>query len=396
MKRSLLFAARFAAELLIAPAICVLALVSRFFKREFDIGLGPEPLINNVYHRRALIRYGYKAETFVTSVYVITDEFDHKFISNSKVARFFAPFLLCWHVFKRYKALYIYFNGGPLLSTVLMWRIEPWLFRLADIRIVVMPYGSDIMSMDRCPNYLLRHVVSKDYPITRLIQPRVKRRVDLWLKYADHVIAGCDWVDYLYHWDTLMLAHFSIDTDIWKHSFSEAPLSISERNRPLRVLHAPNHRESKGTRYFIQAVEELKEEGVLIDFILVERVPNHQIHELMKSVDVVADQLIAGWYAMFALEGMSLGKPVLCYLRDDLKMLYTETQLVKEGEIPIINCRPSTVKETLRQLVANRAQLVEFGRRGREFVEKHHSLDAIGKTFNAVNRKLGVSPGSST
>ena len=37
--------------------------------------------------------------------------------------------------------------------------------------------------------------------------------IDRWTTHSDHVISGCDWVDYMHHWDTLMSAHFSIDIE---------------------------------------------------------------------------------------------------------------------------------------------------------------------------------------
>ena len=54
---------------------------------------------------------------------------------------------------------------------------------------------------------------------------------------------------------------------------------------------------------------------------------------------------------MFALEAMALEKPVLCFLRPDLLEFYIAADLLEPGEIPIINCSPATVKDTLRQLV---------------------------------------------
>lgn len=392
MKRVFIFLVKFVLEVLALPIMVVIACLSRLLSKSVDIGFGPEPLINNVYHKNALLRRGYTVETFVTSLYFITQEFDWKFVYDSRVIRLLMPFAVFCFVVMRYKCIYLYFNGGPLLGSAFLWRLEPLLFRMAGIRTVVMPYGSDVQCLERCPNLLFRHVMAKDYPGYKLKQSAIKKRIDLWSKYAGHVIAGCDWVDYLYYWDTLMLAHFSIDTEVWREIPIDVEAPVLSADRPLRVLHAPNHRELKGTRYFVQAVEELSREGVPIELVLAEKLPNNKIRELMKSVDVVADQLIIGWYAMFALEAMSLSKPVLCYLRDDLKRLYVDAGLVDVDEIPLINCSPSTVKETLRKLVMNRHELHGIGLRGRAFVEKHHSLDAIGKTFDAINRSLGVMP----
>jgi hypothetical protein len=365
-----------------------LALVSRLSRRTVDVGLGPEPLINNVYHKRALARYGYSAETFVDQVYYITQEFDYR--GDLKVPRLLGwlrAYVLFTRAVFRYKALYIYFNGGPLMSRRLAWRLEPALYRVAGVKVVVMPYGGDVQVMSRSRNLLFKDAQSRDYPIFRRRHRRVAAQVDLWTRWADHVISGVEWVDYMYHWDTLMLGHFSIDVRQWE---AKAPARSAEG--PLRLLHAPNHRAIKGTRYFVRAVEELRAEGVDVELEMRERVSNDEIREAMDGVDIVADQLVVGWYAMFALEALAMGKPVLCYLRRDLLSLYTAAGLIEEGEIPIVNCEPLTVKDAIRHLAENREVLPELGRRGREFVRRHHSLDSVGQVFDRINRGLGLSP----
>jgi glycosyltransferase involved in cell wall biosynthesis len=230
-----------------------------------------------------------------------------------------------------------------------------------------------------------------DYPEHRFRRKRIASKIDLWTKYADHVISGCEWVDYMYYWDTLMLAHFSIDTDIWKPAEPHETPSPARVGK-LKILHAPNHRAIKGTQYFLDAVEELRKEGLEIELNLLERVPNEEVKRAMASVDLVADQLIIGWYAMFALEGMAMEKPVLCYLREDLKELYVASGLIAADEIPIIDCSPATVKESIRNLALHRDKLPEIGKRSREYVIKHHSTQAVGRIFDDINRRIGLEP----
>jgi hypothetical protein len=133
-------------------------------------------------------------------------------------------------------------------------------------------------------------------------------------------------------------------------------------------------------------------EGFDIELVMVEGVPNEKIRELMASVDVVADQLIIGWYAMFAIEGMAMGKPVLCYLRNDFENLYTVAGLIQSREIPIINCTPLTVKDRIRDMAKNQDKLTEIGICSREFVLRHHSVESVGMVFDKINRSLGIVP----
>jgi len=373
--------------------LLIVSIVARFSKKSFEIGLGPEPLINNVYHKKALGKAGFSAQTFVNQVYCITDEFDIRAdLILKRPFRILRNYYLYLLAIFRYRCLYIYFNGGPLGFTYLLWRIEPLLYELANVKVVVMPYGGDVHDMSRSPNLLLKNAICLDYPKHRLRRKEIAARIDMWIKYADHIIGGCDWVDYLYHWDTLMLGHFSIDTDSWKPVKKDNRWDTLNEKYDFRILHAPNHRNIKGTKHFVDAVKELKEEGFLIDLIILERVPNDEVKKVMLMVDLVADQLIVGWYAMFALEAMAMGKPVLCYIREDLESLYIESGLISHGELPIIKCSPFTVKETLRDLIINRERLVEIGNRSREYVIRHHSLDSVGKVFQSINKSIGIVP----
>jgi glycosyltransferase involved in cell wall biosynthesis len=372
--------------LLIFP-LFISAIFARFFPKRIDVGLGPYPLINNVYHKIALQKFGFSAETFVNQVYFIIDKFDFRgdLIFPPKLFRFTNYFLFIRSIFL-YRCLYIYFNGGSLGNTM-HWKLEPLLYKIARVKIVVMPYGADLQDLTRTNNFLFKHSMSVDYPSFRFSRLKITKSIDLWTKYGDFLISGCDWVEYMYHWDRLMLAHFSIDTDLWKPLEKELPTS-----QTLRILHAPNHRNIKGTKYFIEAVNQLKEEGCDVELVIMERMPNEKVREAIATVDVVADQLIIGWYAMFALEAMAMAKPVLCYLRSDFEQLYIFAELVEQGEIPIINCSIENVKDKIRQLTQDKAKLLEIGKRSREFVIKHHSIESVGKTFAEINQKIGIFP----
>lgn len=388
------------AEIILIPAFVIIALFCRFSKKSVDVGIGPHPIISHYYHKLALQLYGYTAETFVASVWHITEKFDvradrifsSRYSVLQKPLRYVSYLYLGVLSLARYRCLYLYFNGGAFgMGAGLLHRVEPFLYKLANVKVVVTAYGADVQEMSRSPNLLFKHVNGRDYPGHRLRRASIAADIDRWTKHANHIIGGCEWVDYMYHWDTLMLAHFSIDVDLWKPvEPGQARLATSDTK--LRILHAPNHRAIKGTKYFVEAIDDLVRDGLPVELVILEGVPNDQVRSVMASVDVVADQLVIGWYAMFAMEAMALEKPVLCYLREDLERLYIAAGLIKPGEIPIINCTPMTVKETIRELISHREQLSDLGKRSREFLVKHHSLQAIGKVFDDINRSFGLEP----
>ena len=107
------------------PLIIFFSIFSRFFNKRRGIGIGPEPLINNVFHKRALEKYNFDVETFSVRSYYITNKFDHIF-----------EFPLCsYYSFFRslflYECLYMYFNGCLIFKNSIFENLEPYLFKIA-------------------------------------------------------------------------------------------------------------------------------------------------------------------------------------------------------------------------------------------------------------------------
>jgi len=61
---------------------------------------------------------------------------------------------------------------------------------------------------------------------------------------------------------------------------------------------------------------------------------------------------------------MYFGLPTMCYIR--------EAFLKEIPDCPIINVRPDTLYEKLKYYLTHRKELTEIGRKGPEFVKKHH------------------------
>jgi hypothetical protein len=155
--------------------------------------------------------------------------------------------------------------------------------------------------------------------------------------------------------------------------------------RPLRVVHAANHRMFKGTRFLERAVDELHEEGVALELVTVEGVANAEALEIFRTADLIFDQCLIGFHGYFALEGMALGKPVMCFIRKPEYLLAPQ-------ECPIVSTHVATLKEDLRRLASAPERLAERGRRGREYVEKYFTVEAVSERLGRAYRELGVTP----
>jgi glycosyltransferase involved in cell wall biosynthesis len=372
------------------PLLCIACLICRLLPRNIDIGIGPQPLINNVYWARALRRKNYSVETFVNKPYYITNEFDRIFSKGWRKIFYYVPALSFLRCIALYKCVYVYFNGGPLYCIPGIRLLEPYLFYLSGVKTVVMPYGSDSQILDLTPNKIMVNALCKDYP--KFFQNNhsvIKRQVNAWCKSSDIVIGAMDSIDYLYFWNRIHHCHYAIDTD------SLTPVYPAPQNDvPIKILHAPNHKAIKGSEAVFRAVDQLKSEGYDIELIFLQGVPNSEFLKFVSQADIVIDQLIMGWYAMFALEAMSLGKPVVCYLRTDLVKTFEDIGCVEHEEIPLISATALNIVDVLREMLNHPEALTEHGLRGRAFVEKYHSLDAIGDFFDEINKSLSIFPQS--
>ena len=148
--------------------------------------------------------------------------------------------------------------------------------------------------------------------------------------------------------------------------------------RPL-VVHAPSHQGVKGTRFVLDAVNRLKSEGVVFEFILVEKMSRADARKVFERADLLVDQLLSGWYGGVAVEMMALGKPVVCYLREE-DLGFIEAPM--RADLPIIRAKPNTIYQVLRDyLVHRRSEFAELGLRSRAFVEKWHDPISIAASL---------------
>jgi glycosyltransferase involved in cell wall biosynthesis len=157
------------------------------------------------------------------------------------------------------------------------------------------------------------------------------------------------------------------------------PVPPSDSPRPL-VVHAPSNREKKGTRWVIEACEQLD-----VELEIVEGVPHNVARERYARADIVVDQLNAGWHGIFALESMALGKPVVTYLKPDV----VERSAAGFGvRLPVVPATKETLAAVLRPLVEQPALRRELGAASRAYVEQVHDIDRVSDRLIDLYRSL--------
>jgi O-antigen/teichoic acid export membrane protein/glycosyltransferase involved in cell wall biosynthesis len=147
------------------------------------------------------------------------------------------------------------------------------------------------------------------------------------------------------------------------------PAQPSRRKRPV-VVHAPSSRRRKGTDHVVHACAELD-----VELRIVEGLHHDEALARYRDADIVVDQLNAGWYGLFAIECMALGKPVVTFLHDEA---IRRTEQAYGMPVPIVNASADTLGERLAELV----ELGPMGRReiglaSRAYVERAHDLERV-------------------
>jgi len=142
---------------------------------------------------------------------------------------------------------------------------------------------------------------------------------------------------------------------------------------PVVIAHAQTQRLIKGTRHVEAAVAELKATFPRLELRMIERVPWAEMPRTLAGCDLVVDQLFMGWYGLLAIEGMSLGKPVVCAMRPEFAAM--------APDCPIVSATPATLAAALAPLIANPTLREDLGRRGRAYARAHHDLAVVARTL---------------
>lgn len=148
------------------------------------------------------------------------------------------------------------------------------------------------------------------------------------------------------------------------------PVSSRAHSLPLHIVHAPSDPFVKGTSYIVDALRPFVSRGDVV-LSLVHGLPPEKALEIYRTADVAIDQLLIGWYGVFAQEMMALGKPVICYINRDLRSY--------QGDLPIIEADPESLPSVVKRLVADEDLRKRKGMEGRRFVERVHDSRVVAK-----------------
>src|SRR4029079_16617333 len=161
------------------------------------------------------------------------------------------------------------------------------------------------------------------------------------------------------------------------HGIEPAPPPDGER--PV-VLHAPSSRARKGTEHVVAACAQLD-----VELEIVEGLDHREAFERYRRAHIIVDHLNAGWYGVFAIEAMALGKPVVSFLHDEA---VRRTEEAFGLEVAIVSVTREALRERLRPLAASPDERRRVGAASRAYAQEVHDLERMTDRLLALYADL--------
>lgn len=371
------------------PLLLVAVCVIRAFKQHPDSFLGRRVvfggagLANHAKWAGALKELGISAKTMVwgTPAIYSQDLFDYDLQRKWGIASYvLAPFVFLKAVSKT--DVVICGFDGFILGTTNLRRFELSLLRLSKCKVIVIPYGADGFIYREIYSNDVKHVLQISYPQAARMQDSIEKDVRRNVKNADFVFMGMMSFDGFGRWDVLSPSSLVVNTS------EITPNLMKNSGSKLIVGHSPNHRGFKGTEFVISAVENLKLEGLDIELLLFEKVPNEQvIKALERDVDVLVEQIIAPGYGLSGVEGLASGCVVVSNFSDE-SIIRPFRRWSFLNECPIVSASPETIESVLRKLYNQPELRRELATLSRKYAEKYHSHKSFQNFYRAVDAFL--------
>ncbi|WP_066377089.1 MULTISPECIES: glycosyltransferase [unclassified Anabaena] len=349
------------------------------------------PIITLAFKAKAESLLGVKSKSLVYETYFITQAFDYnlsQWITFPLVGKLCSLLIFGWACIWADR-LHLYCDRGLLFS----WQPlqinlkELIVYKLLGIQVFFWTYGADVRSQITTQKLGEPNCCTECNLVGQACICNESKRLKYIGKlqqYSTAMFSMGDMIEYtpgsrndLFFWPVDLDGH---NRDKYQPNYPQI-----NHNQPLHIVHAPNHRIFKGTHFLIEAVETLQAEGIAIELSLVERIPNAQALEIYRTADVIFDQCLIGFHGYFALEGMAMGKPVMCFIRKP------QEYLLHPEECPIINTHIDTLKADLLKLYNSREQLRDIGIKSRQYIEKYFTLEAFAQRLQTAYKDLGIS-----
>jgi hypothetical protein len=150
------------------------------------------------------------------------------------------------------------------------------------------------------------------------------------------------------------------------------------------VLHAPSHAVTKGTAQISAAIERVAARRPLRPRLVGGMTREHLVAELARA-DIVVDQLNSETPGVFALEAMSLGRPVMLEFRPKLLAPFARGA-------PLVRVTAQSLERELDALCADPARRRALGDAGRRYAAEVHRSGTVAAALEHLYAHARTAP----
>jgi glycosyltransferase involved in cell wall biosynthesis len=168
---------------------------------------------------------------------------------------------------------------------------------------------------------------------------------------------------------------------------------LISKSSTLKILHSTSLEgrdlksvNIKGSGYIEAAVERLISEGFNCELIRITNVSSKNMRYVQVQADLIIDQLIYGHWGSTSLEGLVLGKPVICYFNKESKENYIESFKIQVW--PFIEADTSNIYNVLKNLLSNPIELNRYSEMSLDFAHKYLDIKKNARDFVQVLKEL--------
>jgi hypothetical protein len=145
------------------------------------------------------------------------------------------------------------------------------------------------------------------------------------------------------------------------------------------VVHAPSKPEIKGTDLILNALEELKREGVKFELKLITNLPHNELLIELQNADVLIDEIVAHGPGFLSFEAMLSGCAVATKYYEESPKCFKP---------PIFAIDEYNLKERLRSLLTNNSLIVDLAKKGNKYAINNNDAKNIAeKLLNSIHSK---------
>ena len=139
-------------------------------------------------------------------------------------------------------------------------------------------------------------------------------------------------------------------------------------NGKIRLAHHPYYKVYKRENYYEEGFQAL--DNNKCEIVEIANLPHKEALQAIANCDIVIGKILpdVGWFGKFTLEGMAVGKPVICYVSDELYERYRP---------PVYRTTKETFANDLCNLINDSSEQQKLSRAGRDYIRQNHDVANI-------------------